>query len=144
MIVLDLMAGYSGAPLVKKLGIKPESALCVLNEPPNYRKLLAPLPSGVELFRSLSPGADLVHIFSTSRAELRLVLRKSLATLRADAAVWILWPKKASKVQTDITEDSIRALALPFGLVDIKVCAIDEIWSGLKLVVRKERRAGWI
>jgi hypothetical protein len=83
---------------------------------------------------------DIVHLFTADGARLAALLRSSLARMRPDAAIWVSWPKKASKVPTDITEDTVRAVALPMGLVDIKVCAVDEVWSGLKLVVRKENR----
>ncbi len=133
-------AGYSGTPLAKKLGIKPASTIVVFNDPKNYRALLAPMPEGVKRLPSVSPDVDIVHIFTTSKKELAALLKKSTAKLRANAAIWVSWPKKASKVPTDITEDTIREVAFPLGLVDIKVCAVDEVWSGLKLVIRKENR----
>ena len=134
------MAGYSGTPLAKKLGIKPGSRLAVSGAPKNYPELLAPLPEGVRFERSLGPGTDIAHVFATKRAELSQALRGSLRKMKPDAAIWVSWPKKAAKVETDITEDTIREIALPMGLVDIKVCAVDETWSGLKLVLRKEKR----
>jgi len=133
-------AGYSGTPLAKKLGLKPGQNVALLGEPAGYRKLLAPLPDGVTFTPKIGKTADVVQVFTTSKAELGKVLASCRKTLAADASVWVSWPKKASKVATDITEDTIRALALPLGLVDIKVCAIDETWSGLKLVLRKELR----
>jgi hypothetical protein len=132
--------GYSGTPLAKKLGIKPGSQVVVINGPSNYRELLEPLPEGTALGPSVTATTDVVHVFSASRAELTSVLASILEVLRADAAVWVSWPKKASKVATDITEDTIRSVALPLGLVDIKVCAVTDVWSGLKLVIRKEKR----
>ena len=134
------MAGYSGTPLAQKLGIKPGAKLYAAGAPQNYPSLLAPLPEGVVLTRSISARVDLIHVFVTSRALLATELRRCVATMRPDAAVWVSWPKKAAKVPTDITEDVIRAEALPLGLVDIKVCAVDAVWSGLKLVIRKENR----
>jgi hypothetical protein len=133
-------AGYSGTPLAKKLGIKPSNRVCALGAPDGYTTLLEPLPQGVEFENRPGPRTDLVHLFVTRREELverLLFLRK---TLHAEAALWVSWPKKASKVPTTITEDTIRELALSLGLVDVKVCAVTEVWSGLKLVVRKERR----
>ena len=134
------MAGYSGTLLAKKLGIKPGSRLCVVNAPDNYAELLAPLPDNVALMRVVSARTDIVQVFATSRATLADELRRCFAELRADASIWVSWPKKVAKVATDITEDVIRAEALPLGLVDIKVCAVDAVWSGLKLVIRKENR----
>jgi hypothetical protein len=135
-----MSVGYSGTPLAKKLGIKPGIKLCVIGVPNNYDELLAPLPVGVVRARRLDDTVDVLHIFSTSLRALEGKLKESLPKLRADAAIWVSWPKKTSKVTTDITEDRIRDVALPVGLVDIKVCAVDAVWSGLKLVVRKELR----
>lgn len=133
-------AGYSGTPLAKKLGIGPGAVVCVLEAPANYRELLAPLPGGVRLVTKVSAGATLVHAFAVNRAKLETTLRDCRGAIAADAAVWVSWPKKAAKVPTDITEDAIREVALPLGFVDVKVCAVDETWSGLKLVIRKELR----
>jgi len=134
------VAGYSGTPLAKKLGIKPRQRIAAPGAPSNYRALLAPLPDGVTFSAKIGKSTDLVHIFTASRAELGKTLVACRKTLAADVAVWVSWPKQASKVRTDVSEDAIRALALPLGFVDIKVCAVDETWSGLKLVVRKELR----
>jgi hypothetical protein len=134
-------AGYSGTPLAKKLGFKNGQRVSAPGAPPNYRKLLAPLPDGVEFQTRVTKTTDLVHLFTTSKAELAKSLLAWLKVLNPDASIWVSWPKKTSKVPTDITEDTIRAVALPMGLVDIKVCAVDETWSGLKLVLRKELRA---
>jgi hypothetical protein len=136
------MAGYSGTPLAKKLGIKPGSTVFVAGAPMAYEQLLAPMPAGVTVQSALDCSTDIVHLFSTSKADLANALKRALQHLKPDAALWISWPKKASKVPTDITEDTIRDLALPLGLVDIKVCAVDEVWSGLKLVIRRENRPG--
>ncbi|MHB8857836.1 MAG: DUF3052 family protein [Bellilinea sp.] len=136
------MTGYLGTPLAKKLGIKPGFTLAVVNPPGGYRQLVDPMPDGVTIHSVVTNSTDMVHLFCTQRADLISALTRTIAHLRQDAALWVSWPKKASKVPTDITEDTIRAEALPLGLVDVKVCAVDEIWSGLKLVVRKENRAG--
>ena len=133
------MAGYSGTPLAAKLGIRETSRLFVSGAPKNYSDLVA-LPKGARLVKKIDDGIDIVHIFSIEKARLAALLRDSLPKLRPDAAIWVSWPKKSSRVPTDITEDIIRKVALPMGLVDIKVCAVDEIWSGLKLVVRRKNR----
>lgn len=133
------MAGYSGTPLAKKLGIKPGSALFVVAAPGHYDELLAPLPEGVKRVRKIDV-ADVAHFFVTARARMEKDLRAAVPKMQQDAAIWISWPKKAAKVATDITEDTVREVALPLGLVDIKVCAVDETWSGLKLVIRKQLR----
>ena len=131
------MAGYSGTPLAQKLGIKPGATVYTLDAPPNYRQLVR---ERMTLVTRLDESADTIHIFATRRAKLQEALRIALGKMRQDAALWVSWPKRSSKVDTDITEDTIRELALPMGLVDIKVCAVDETWSGLKLVVRREKR----
>ena len=136
------MAGYSGTPLAKKLGIGAGSRIFLSDAPKNYMELVAPLPEGVRVVRKIDGETDIVHIFSTKKTRLKAALRDSLAKLRQDGSIWVSWPKKSSKVPTDITEDTIREVALPMGLVDIKVCAVDQVWSGLKLVVRKENRRG--
>jgi hypothetical protein len=134
-----MSAGYSGTPLAKKLGIKPGSHVHLRNAPKNYSSLLAPLPDGVSFVRQ-ADRADIIHVFTSSRSELASQLKELRAAIGDEAAVWVSWPKRASKLPTDITEDVIRAECLPLGFVDIKVCAVDETWSGLKLVIRKELR----
>jgi hypothetical protein len=136
------MAGYSGTPLAKKLGIKSGSSVFVEGAPMPYEQLLAPMPAGVNIQSAVDSLTDIVHLFATSKAELASALKRSLQKLRPDAALWVSWPKKASKMPTDITEDTVRDLAFPLGLVDIKVCAVDDVWSGLKLVIRRENRPG--
>src|SRR5258707_11341794 len=136
------MAGYSGTPLAKKLGIKSGSRVFLSRAPKNYTTLVAPLPVGVQVTTRIGTTTDLVHLFATSRTDLERTLRGMRTKLRSDTPIWVSWPKKSSGVSTDITEDTIRAVALPMGLVDVKVCAVDEVWSGLKLVVRKELRTG--
>jgi hypothetical protein len=136
------MSGYSGTPLAQKLGIRAGNHVFLHAAPQNYADLVAPLPPGVRLVTT-DADADLLHIFATERALLEKLLKRLRARMGADAALWVSWPKKASGIATDITEDTIRTLALPLGLVDIKVCAVDHTWSGLKLVIRKsERPAG--
>ena len=132
-------AGYSGTPLAKKLGIKERSQVFLLGAPTGYTKLLEPLPD-VDFQNAAGKTTDIAHLFVTQANSLKKQLATLRKNLKPDAAVWVSWPKKSSKVATDITEDTIRALALPMGFVDIKVCAVDEVWSGLKLVVRKELR----
>jgi hypothetical protein len=132
--------GYSGTPLAKKLGIKPDTRMLLLGAPDNYAALLDPLPPGVVFERSAGPNVDIAHAFVTTRESLATCLDQWRQSLRPDAAVWISWPKRSSKVATTVTEDTIRELALPMGFVDIKVCAVTEIWSGLKLVVRQSLR----
>ena len=134
------MAGYSGTPLAKKLGIKESCRLFLTNAPANYHSLVAPLPANVVFVSRISADTDIVHVFATSKKELAAALKATRKSLRHDAAIWVSWPKKSSKVPTDITEDTVRELAFPLGLVDIKVCAVDDVWSGLKLVVRRENR----
>ena len=132
--------GYSGTPLARKLGIVAGSRVAPLHAPDDYLDWLAPLPEGVAFAPRATKGTDLVHLFVDRRAELGRRLGELRRTLRDDATLWVSWPKKASAVPTDITEDVIRELALPLGFVDVKVCAVSEVWSGLKLVVRKELR----
>jgi hypothetical protein len=136
----DAAAGYSGTPLAIKLGLKAASRLWVSAAPADYTHWLAPMPPDVVFDRNAGPGVDIAHIFVTSREELAGQLGQLRRSLRSDAMLWVSWPKKASKVPTTVTEDTIRELALPLGFVDVKVCAVSEVWSGLKLVVRKELR----
>lgn len=132
--------GYSGTPLAKKLGIQASHCVLLLGAPEGYARLLEPLPAAVQFVSRPSSKVDMAHVFVTHREELAAKLVGLRKKLKPDAALWISWPKKASKVPTTVTEDTIRELALPLGFVDIKVCAVNEIWSGLKLVVRKELR----
>ena len=135
------MAGYSGTPLAKKLGIKPGGEVVTLNAPANYRQLLESLPTNAHLTSSLKTGADFVHLFVTKRKHLALQLRQLRKQIDEAGVLWISWPKKASRVPTDVTEGVIRTEALPLGFVDVKVCAVDETWSGLKLMIRRSERA---
>ena len=133
------MAGYSATPLAKKLGLAPGMRVCAIGCD-GYVGLVD--AGDLDLALQAKPGAttDLAHLFATRRRELEAWLPKMRRALRPDATLWVSWPKKASKVQTDIVEDTIREVALPLGFVDVKVCAVDAVWSGLKLVVRKELR----
>jgi hypothetical protein len=134
------MAGYSGTPLSQKLGIKPGTIVVAIAPPDNYRKLLEPIPSGVNFATRPVGSSKLIHLFATRRSELAKELSILRRKIAEDAAVWVSWPKKSSGVATDIAENVIRAVALPLGFVDIKVCAVDETWSGLKLMIRRENR----
>jgi len=134
------VAGYSGTPLAKKLGIKLGFRVKIKNAPAGYRRLLGPLPNNVLISPRLRSEIDLWHLFTSSRSELSSQLRGCLTQIRQDGMIWVSWPKKSSAVESDITEDTIRELALPLGLVDVKVCAVDDTWSGLKLVIRKSNR----
>ena len=132
--------GYSGTPLAKKLGISVEAHVLLKHAPDDYLQLLEPIPPGVVFEKQLSPETDIVHVFVLRRTQLATELSELRPRIRAGTPVWVSWPKKASKVSTDITEDTIRELALPLGFVDVKVCAVSEVWSGLKLVIRKSLR----
>jgi len=132
--------GYSGKSLVGKLGIKEGARVLVLGDAPDYSELLGELPTGMHLVSRAGRTVDLVHLFTQRRADLERRLGALRTSLRPDAVVWVSWPKKTSKVPTDITEDVIREVALPLGFVDIKVCAVTDVWSGLKLVVRTDLR----
>lgn len=134
------MAGYSTTPLVGKLGIRPNERLVVLNPPAHYATLLADLPKGAQTTKRLTTGASFVHLFVTRRADLERRLKMLRSKLADTGMLWVSWPKKSSGVVTDVTEDVIRAVALPLGFVDVKVCAVDETWSGLKLMIRRENR----
>ena len=136
------MAGYSKTPLAQKLGIKPGAKVAALNPPAGYRKLLAPLPAGVSFTDTAAAGTGFVHLFVTERRVLETELKRLRKLLDDAGVLWVSWPKKSSGVGSDITEDVVRDICLPLGLVDIKVCAVDETWSGLKLMIRREERRG--
>ena len=134
-----LSEGYSGTPLARKLGIAANTSYVVVADPGHVDELLAPLPAGVS--RVDDPAeADVALCFVTARAELQERIGALATAIHPDRMLWILWPKRASKVPTDVTEDVVRDVALPLGLVDTKVAAIDATWSGLRLVWRRERR----
>jgi hypothetical protein len=135
-------AGYSGTPLVAKLGIREGHRLAVLDGPEAFEGTLGPLPAGVSCLRSLARGTpfDVVIRFVHSRADLVAAFAPITTRMQQAGAIWIAWPKKASKIATDMTEDVVREVVLPLGWVDNKVCAIDATWSGLRCVLRRELR----
>lgn len=133
-------AGYSGTPLARKLGIAEEHVVALIDEPEGFRTLLAPIPDGVTFRTSLRGSAQVVVLFATRRAAFARRVEAAGRAVFPDGGLWIAWPKRASKVPTDMTEDVVREVALPLGLVDNKVCAIDETWSGLRIVWRRELR----
>lgn len=134
------MAGYSGTPLIKKLGIKPGYNVCVLNMPEEYLNWLSPLPEGTSVKEKLAGELDLIHLFVKDRETFQQWFVKCKKNLRKDGMLWISWPKKSSKVPTDLDESVIREFGLKESLVDVKVCAVDETWSGLKFVYRVKDR----
>lgn len=132
------MAGYSATPLLKKLGIKENSKLLLVNAPGNYFTLLE-----ADISHQLTGNmqeADLFHVFAQNKDDLEKQFTNIIALAKKDAAIWISWYKKAAKIPTDITEDVIRSIVLPLGWVDVKVCAVSDVWSGLKIVKRLENR----
>ncbi len=133
-----MTTGYSGTPLAKKLGLKDGFRVTFHHMPASVRADIS--RASLSLAETTTAPLDLIHIFATSRAELAATLADARNTITQNGTIWASWPKKASKLPTDITEDTIRDLAFPLGLVDVKVCAVDEVWSGLKLVIRKELR----
>ena len=132
-----MSAGYSGTPLAKKLGVKDGQRTWRLAMPASVADEIAAAPL---LLDAPAAGLEMAHVFTTRRAELEAELGRLRTLIDPAGMVWVSWPKKASKVETDITEDVIRAVALPMGFVDVKVCAVDAVWSGLKLVIRKALR----
>ena len=135
-----MTAGYSKRSLADKLGIGAGLKIIALGAPSNYVRLLGPLPEGTRITTRLARPARFVHQFVTRRSELERAFPTIDAALVDNGIAWISWPKKASGTPTDLTEDVVRAVGLPLGLVDVKVCAVDEVWSGLKFVRRKEKR----
>jgi len=136
------MAGYSGTPLPQKLGIKENHQVAILGAPTGFSKTLGTLPAGAAVVTKAAGKSlfDVFVVFVTKKTDLVAAVAKLRKHMQPAAGLWIAWPKKSSGVATDITEDTIREVALPTGLVDNKVCAIDETWSGLRLVIRKELR----
>jgi hypothetical protein len=134
------MAGYSGTPLPKKLGIAEGMSAAVLGAPYDYETLLGGLPDRVSFVSTLEGPLDFIHCFETSEAGLRAFFPQFRQALKPKGMVWISWPKKASKMPTDLDEGKVRRIGLESGLVDVKVCAIDEVWSGLKFVIRLKDR----
>jgi hypothetical protein len=133
-------AGYSGTPLPQKLGIKAGMTLHVIDAPMDYASLIKPMGAKVAFATRLTKDVELLHAFVTKQGRLQEVLDRARAGLGPEAVVWVSWPKKAAGLASEITEDTVRDLALPLGFVDVKVCAVDATWSGLKLVVRKALR----
>jgi hypothetical protein len=133
-------AGYSGTPLPAKLGVKAGQRIAWLSAPRHFDALVGDLPGGVTVLRALRPPLDLLVQFTIVRRELARRLPRLREAVFPDGAAWVAWPKRSSGVATDVTEDVVRELARPAGLLDVKVCAIDETWSGLKLVVAKAQR----
>ena len=136
-------AGYSGTPLPKKLGLKEGGTMVLLNPPDGIDEIMLPMPTDAKLSSKLAAKNDLVVLFCRDFSALKKSLAQASKKLQADGSLWISWPKKSSKLFVDLTEDGIRAIVLPTGLVDVKVCAVNEEWSGLKLMVRKEKRESW-
>ena len=131
-----MSAGYSKRSLTEKLGIKPGARVAILGAPRGYARTLGPLPPGAGLVATARGKCDLVHAFVTSRAELAHGFAKLVSRIESDGALWISWPKKSSGVAGDLDENEVRAIGLAYGLVDVKVCAVDDTWSGLKFVYR--------
>jgi hypothetical protein len=134
------MAGYSGTPLVRKLGIGEGDAVALRSAPPGFEAVLGELPEGARIKRRATAPVDVVVAFFAARAKLGAACERLGATIYPDGALWVAWPKRSSGVPTDVTEDVVREVALPLSLVDNKVCAIDDTWSGLRLVHRLSER----
>jgi hypothetical protein len=135
-----MTSGYSGTPLATKLGFKPGFRILLEGAPSHYAALVEPLPVGVRFVEKPREPVDLIHFFVTRAADLAKNLPKYRNQIKEDGIIWVSWPKKAAKVSTDVTEDVVRREALRGELVDVKVCAVDEVWSGLKLVIRRKNR----
>jgi hypothetical protein len=133
-------AGYSGKPLSSKLGWREGARILAIDAPADYADLLGVLPDGARIVAKTTKPYSAVHLFSTSRNSLQKQLQQLRQELAQDGMLWVSWPKKASAVASDLNDNVIREIALPLGLVDIKVCAVSDIWSGLKLVIRKTER----
>jgi hypothetical protein len=134
------MAGYSSKPVAQKLGIKPGFCIFVDGAPSAYDKIVGPLPSGTLVQAKPKPPLDMVHLFAMQSKGLAAKLRRYREIIAPAGTIWVSWPKKSSGITTDLTDIVVRDTALPLGLVDIKVCAIDEVWSGLKFVIPKDQR----
>ena len=135
-----MTAGYSGTPLAKKLGLRDGLRVWFDAMPASVQDEIGEYALELRMVADPAEGVDVAHVFVTERAQLEQLLAVLRHQIAPDGQVWVSWPKKAAKVPTDITEDTIREVCLPLGFVDTKVCAIDETWSGLKLVIRKELR----
>jgi hypothetical protein len=134
------MAGYSGKPITQKLGIKPGFCIFISGAPKAYDELVGGLPDGAKIVARLKAPLDMVHLFVTKAAGLKDKLESYRKAIAPDGMIWVSWPKKSSGVATDLSDIVVRDTALPLGLVDIKVCAIDETWSGLKFVIPRDLR----
>ena len=134
------MVGYSNTPLAKKLGIRENSRVKTECAPSNFLELLHPLPNKAKVSSRLKKPVNIWHIFARYKKGLGTKLQRAIKGVPYNGVIWVSWPKKASGVKTDMNEDEVRKVALPLGLVDIKVCAVDKTWSGLKLMIRKENR----
>ncbi|MEO6842334.1 MAG: DUF3052 domain-containing protein [Bradyrhizobium sp.] len=134
------MAGYSGKPVVEKLGIKPGFCICTMGAPAAYQDIVGKLPAGVTITAALKAPLDMVDVFAMEATGLAARLRSCRAAISPDGMIWVSWPKKVSGIATDLTDVVVRQTAIPLGLVDIKVCAIDDTWSGLKFVIPTELR----
>ncbi len=137
---MEVKSGYSLRPLVEKLGIKENSRVWIINPPQNYPEILGELPPGVSMVENLEPALLFIHFFSKSREEVEDRLPGLKEALAFNGALWISWPKRSSKIGTDLNETLVREIGLASGLVDVKVCAIDQIWSGLKFIYRFKDR----
>ncbi len=137
---IAIMAGYSGTPLVRKLGIKPGERVIAVDAPRHYLDLLTNLPADAQITTTITKNARFVHLFVIERKLLARELTRIRRAIADDGVLWVSWPKKSAGVGTDVTEDVIRAEALPLGFVDVKVCAVDDTWSGLKLMIRRTQR----
>lgn len=136
-------AGYSGTPLAKKLGFKPGDAVALIGAPGFMKDVVSDAgakPKASKDAKAIKGPIAAAHLFTVEDKTLAAALPVLMKAIARDGMIWVSWPKKASKVATDITEDTVRMRALPLGLVDVKVCAVDDVWSGLKLVIRKELR----
>jgi hypothetical protein len=136
----SIVAGYSGTPLAKKLGIQAGAFVRAVDAPDDYAQLLEPLPANVTFVERGADELDMVHLFTKSRSTLVKYLDEYKNKIKQNGSIWVSWPKKSAGIPSEVTEDTIREVALPLGLVDVKVCAVDDTWSGLKLVIRKENR----
>jgi hypothetical protein len=133
-------AGYSGTPLIRKLGIRAGDTISLIHAPADYEELVGPLPEGAKVRARLSAGTRFLHLFCRDRSTLERELTRAKRALAMDGMLWISWPKKTSGVATDVTETIVRETGLAAGLVDVKICAVDETWSGLKFVYRLSDR----
>lgn len=134
------MSGYSQQPLTKKLGIRENFRVRTENAPDHFIDLLSPVPANAVISNRLRHPVDIWHIFTRTKKGLGAKLERAMQAIPGNGVIWVSWPRKSSAEATDMTEDEVRKAALPLGLVDVKVCAIDETWSGLKLVLRREYR----